>query len=79
VDERSLEFVEVGRLVYEVVEFIVGSRILYVMQNCLQNVHAESFRSQFLIECWVNDSLKDGDQGSELVRDLGDRFVDAEM
>jgi hypothetical protein len=36
VDERSLEFVEVGRLMYEVVEFVVGSCILYVMQNELQ-------------------------------------------
>ncbi len=81
-DERSLEFVEVGRLMYEVVEFVVGSRILYVMQNCLQNIHAESSRSQFLIKCWVNDSLQDGDHRSELVcvrDDLGDRFVDAEM
>ncbi len=82
VNDGSFQFVKIGWLVNEVVKFVVGSCILDVMKDCLQNINAESPRSQCLIKCRVNDSLKNRDYCSKLVcvrNDLGDSSVNAEM
>jgi len=66
----------------EVMKFVVSSRILDVMEDCLQNVEAESTRSLFLVKCRVDYSLEYCDHCSKLVcvqNDLGDSSVDVEM
>jgi hypothetical protein len=67
VNEGSFQFVKIGGLMNEVVKFVFGSRILDVMKDCLQNVSAESPRSQFLIKSLVNDSLENCDYCSKFV------------
>jgi hypothetical protein len=65
VNEGSFQFVKIGWLVNEVVKFVVGS--LDMMEDCLQNVDAESTRSQLLIKCRVDHSLENGDHCAKLV------------
>jgi hypothetical protein len=82
VNERGFQFVEVRRLVNEIVEFVLGSRVLDVMYNHFQYIHAESTWSQFLIKGRIDDSLEDGNDSPEFVGvggDLGDRSVNAEV
>ena len=50
VNERSFQFVKIRRLVNEVVEFVVGSRILNVVNDGVQHVDTERTWSQFLVE-----------------------------
>jgi len=67
VNERNFKFVEVGRLVNEIVEFVFGSCVLDVVENGVQNINTESPWSQFWIESGIDDSLKNRHHGSELV------------
>ncbi len=81
-DERSFEFVEVGRLLDKFVKFFCCSRVLDVIDDGFQDVNAESARSQFLIKGQVDDPLQNGDDSSELVGvrdDLGNCSIDAEV
>ena len=69
-------------MVNEVVKPVVGGRILDVMEDCFQNVHAESSRRQFLIKSGVNYSLENRNDSSKFVRvrgDLSNGPVDAEV
>ncbi len=50
VNEGSFKFVKVRRLVNIVVEFVLGSRILDVVNDGVQHVHTECTRSEFLVE-----------------------------
>ncbi len=61
---------------------VLGSRVLDVVEDGVQNVNAESPWSQFLIESCIDDSLENRHHGSELVGvrdDLSNGLVDAEM
>jgi hypothetical protein len=49
------------------VKLVFGCRILDVVHDGFQNVHAESSWSQFLIESQIDDPLKDGDDSPEFV------------
>ncbi len=82
VDERSFQFVEVRRLVDEVVEFVICGRVLDVINDGFQDIDAEGTRSQFLIKSQMDDALKDGNDSPELVcvrDDLGNGSIDTEM
>ncbi len=82
VNERSLQFVEIGSLVNEVVKLVVGGRILDMMEDCFQNVNAESSRRQFLIKSRVDHSFENRDDSSKFVcvgNDLSNGPVDAEL
>ncbi len=82
VNEGSFQFVKVGGLMNEVVEFVISSHVLDVIDDYLQNVDAESTRSQLLIKCRMDDSLKNGDYCLKLVGvrdDLGDGSVNTEV
>jgi hypothetical protein len=82
VNEGSFQFVKIGRLMNEVVKFVSGSHVLDVIDDFLQNVDAESTRSQLLIKCQMGDSLKNGDNCSKLLGvqdDLGDGSINAEV
>ena len=82
VNERNFKFVEVGRLVNEIVEFVFGSCVLDVVEDGVQNINTESPWSQFLIEGSVDDSLKNCHHGSEHVgvrNDLSNGLVDTKM
>jgi hypothetical protein len=81
-NERSFQLVEIRRLVDEIVEFVLGRRILNVVNDCVQHVNTECNRSQLLIEGRIDDPLKNGDDGMEFVAvgdDLGNGSVDAEV
>ncbi len=69
-------------MVDEFVVLVLGSRVLDVVEDGVQNVNAESPWSQFLIKSGIDDSLKNRDHGSELVGvrdDLSNGLVNAEM
>jgi len=81
-NERGFQFVEIRRLVDEIVEFVFGRCILNVVNDCVQHVDTEGTRSQLLIEGRIDDPLKNGDDGTEFVAvgdDLGNGSVDAEV
>jgi hypothetical protein len=66
----------------EIVKLVRCSCVLDVIDDSFQSVDPESTRSQLLIKCQVDDSLENGDYGSELVcvrDDLGHGSIDAEM
>jgi hypothetical protein len=82
VNERSLEFEEVRRLLYEIVKFVCCWHVLDVMDDVFQDLNAECARSQFFIKSRVDDMLENGDDSSELVcvrDDLGNCSIDAEV
>ncbi len=69
-------------MVNEVVKPVVGGRILDVMEDCFQNVHAESSRRQFLIKSGVDYSLENRNDSSKFVcvrGNLSNGPVDAEV
>ncbi len=66
----------------EIVELVLGSRVLDVVEDGIQNINAESPWSQLLIEGGVNDSLRNRHHGSEFVcvqNDLSNGLVDTKM
>ena len=65
VNERSFQLVKIRRLINEVVEFVPGSRILDVVNDCVQNVDTERTWSQFLVESRIDDSLENGERQHE--------------
>jgi hypothetical protein len=67
VNEGSFQFVEIGILMNEVVKFVSSSCVLDVIDDSLQDIDSESTRSQLLIKCQMDDSLKNGDHCSKLV------------
>ncbi len=59
-------------------EFVFGSRILDVVNDCVQNIDTERTWSQFLIESRIDDSLENGDDSTKLIAvgdDLGNGSV----
>jgi hypothetical protein len=81
VNERSFQLVEIRRLINEVVELVLGSGILDVVNDCVQNVNTERTWSQFLVESRIDDSLENGDDSTKFVAvgdDLGNGSVHAE-
>ena len=81
-NERSFQLVEIRRLINEVVELVLGSGILDVVNDCVQNVDTERTWSQFLVESRIDDSLENGDDSTKFVAvgdDLGNGSVHAEM
>jgi len=81
-NERGFQFVEIRRLVDEIVEFVLGRCIVNVVNDCVQHVNTERTRSQLLVEGRIDDLLKNGDDGTKFVAvgdDLGNGSVDAEV
>ncbi len=81
VNERSFQLVEIRRLINEVVEFVFGSRILDVVNDCVQNVDTERTWSQLLVESRIDDSFENGDDSTKFIAvgdDLGNGSVHAE-
>jgi hypothetical protein len=66
----------------EIVEFVLGSCILNVVNDGVQHVDAEGTWSQLLVEGRIDDPLKNGDDSPKFVAvgdDLGNGSVDAEV
>ena len=81
-NERSFQLVKIRRLINEVVELVLGSSILDVVNDCVQNVDTERTWSQFLVESRIDDSLENGDDSTKFVAvgdDLGNGSVHAEV
>ncbi len=82
VNERGFQPVQIQRLVDEIVKFVFGSRVLDVMHDGFQNVHAEGTWSQLLIKGLVDDPLENGNDSPEFVGvggDLADCSLNAEV
>ena len=80
-NERSFQLVKIRRLINEVVEFVLDSRIFNVVNDCVQNVDTERTWSQFLVESRIDDPLENGDDSTEFIAvgdDLGNGPVHAE-
>jgi hypothetical protein len=67
VNERSFQFVQVRRLVDEVVKFVCRGRVLDVFYDGFQDIDAEGTRSQFLIKSQMGETLEYGNDSPELV------------
>ena len=81
-NERGFQFVEIRRLVDEIVEFVLGRCILNVVNDGVQHIDTEGTRSKFLVEGRIDDLLKNGDDSTKFVAvgdDLGNGSVDAEV
>ena len=62
-------------------ELVLGSCILNVMNDCVQNVDTKHTWGQFLVESRIDDSLENGDDSTKFVAvgdDLGNGSVHAE-
>ena len=66
----------------EIVEFVLGRRILNVVNDRVQHVNTERTRSQLLVEGRIDDPLKNSDNSTYFVAvgdDLGNGSVDAKV
>jgi len=57
VNEGCVQFVQIRRLVDEVVQFVSGRCVFDVSYDGVQNIDTQSSRCQFLIKSCVDDSL----------------------
>ncbi len=57
----------------ETVKFVLGSRVLDVMNDCVQHVNTERTWSQLLVEGRIDDPLENGDDSPEFVA-VGDHL-----
>ncbi len=77
VNERSVQFVKVGRLINKVVKFVSCCFVLDVVDDDVQDVDAEGSRCKFLVKGWVDDSFEHCDHCQELVRVRNDLHNDS--